>query len=125
MHRCVDIACMQLLIHVLKPLKALHAAGYGHCNIKPSNILQRQKHHDWILSDLGCAAPIGTMPPPTPAPPSPTRSVSHAIVVSLHQCMLPACNESDLVHANVCCRVGDATSEQLWTAAVLSPRGGR
>ena len=52
---------MQMLSQVLRSVKALHVAGYAHCNIKPSNILRRLKQHDWILSDLACAAPVGAM----------------------------------------------------------------
>ena len=53
---------MQLMSHVLRAVKALHGAGYAHCNIKPSNILRRPQQHDWILSDLSCAAPLGASP---------------------------------------------------------------
>ena len=50
---------MQLLSQVLRAVRALHATGYAHRNIKPSNILRRLKQHDWILADLACAAPLG------------------------------------------------------------------
>jgi serine/threonine protein kinase len=48
---------VQVLGQVLKALMALHGAGYAHCNIKPSNILQREKQHDWVLSDFACCRP--------------------------------------------------------------------
>jgi serine/threonine protein kinase len=61
MCQCIERACVQLLSQVLKTVKALHGSGYAHRNIKPSNILQRHKHHDWILADLACAAPLGML----------------------------------------------------------------
>ncbi|NJR41439.1 MAG: hypothetical protein HC767_01035 [Akkermansiaceae bacterium] len=50
---------MQVLGQVLKSVTALHAAGYAHRNIKPSNILQRGKQHDWMLFDFSASCPIG------------------------------------------------------------------
>lgn len=52
-------ACMQLMIQVLRCLKVLHASGYAHQNIKPSNVMRRLDQHDWILADLSCAARLG------------------------------------------------------------------
>ena len=49
---------LQVLGQVLKAVKALHAVGYAHRNIKPSNIMRRLKQHDWVLSDFACAAPL-------------------------------------------------------------------
>lgn len=57
---------MQLLSQVLRTLISVHAAGYAHRNIKPSNILRRPKQHDWILTDFACAAAIGALPPTHP-----------------------------------------------------------
>jgi serine/threonine protein kinase len=53
------LVCMQLLSQVMRAVKALHGAGYAHGNIKPSNIIRRLKQHDWILTDLACAASFG------------------------------------------------------------------
>ena len=50
---------MQVLGQVLKTVKALHEEGYAHRNIKPSNILQRDKQHDWMLSDFAASCPVG------------------------------------------------------------------
>ena len=55
---------MQLISQLLRSVKALHGAGYAHCNIKPSNILRRLQQLDWILTDLACAAPLGAPPLP-------------------------------------------------------------
>jgi serine/threonine protein kinase len=58
---------LQVIGQVLKAVHVLHAQGYAHRNIKPSNILRRLKQHDWVLSDFGCAASLG-MPLPLPRP---------------------------------------------------------
>ena len=54
---------MQVLGQVLKTVKALHEEGYAHRNIKPSNILQRDKQHDWMLSDFAASCPVGMLLP--------------------------------------------------------------
>ena len=51
----------QVLGQVLKTVKALHDAGYAHRNIKPSNILQREKQHDWMLFDFSASCPVGAL----------------------------------------------------------------
>ena len=48
-----------MLGQVLKSVKALHGVGYAHRNIKPSNILQREKQHDWMLFDFSASCPVG------------------------------------------------------------------
>ena len=50
---------LQVLGQVLKVLDVLHEAGYAHRNIKPSNILQRDKQHDWMLSNFAASCPVG------------------------------------------------------------------
>jgi serine/threonine protein kinase len=45
----------------METLKALHAEGYAHCNVKPANIMRRRKEHDWILSDFDRAAALGAL----------------------------------------------------------------
>lgn len=57
---------MQVVGSLVKALKALHEAGYAHCNIKPSNILEHEKH-TWVLSDYASSCPLGTAPS-TPQP---------------------------------------------------------
>ena len=39
-----------------------HADWRVQPNIKPSNILRCPQQHDWILSDLACAAALGASP---------------------------------------------------------------
>jgi serine/threonine protein kinase len=50
---------VQVLGQVLQTLAALHEAGFAHRNIKPSNILQREQQHDWMLFDFSASCPVG------------------------------------------------------------------
>ena len=53
------LAYVQLLSQVMRSVKALHGAGYAHCNIKPSNTLRIRQHHDWALADFPSCCPAG------------------------------------------------------------------
>ena len=53
---------MQVLGQMLKSLKALHDEGFAHRNLKPSNILHRKSHNDWVLADFACAAILSASP---------------------------------------------------------------
>ena len=55
----VLLLLLQIVGQVLKAVVALHGAGLAHRNIKPSNIIQRFKQHDWILSDFAASCPFG------------------------------------------------------------------
>lgn len=50
---------LQILGQVMKSVTALHGTGLAHRNIKPSNIIQRPKQHDWVLSDFAASCPFG------------------------------------------------------------------
>ena len=54
---------MQVLINCARALEKLHATGWAHGNVKPSNILRLNVGLDWTLIDFGCAAQIGMRPP--------------------------------------------------------------
>lgn len=54
-----DMHGMQVLYQVAEALKALHAAGYAHRNLKPSNIVRCTGSSAWSFLDFGCAARIG------------------------------------------------------------------
>lgn len=47
---------------MLKSLKALHDGGFAHRNLKPSNILRRKSHNDWVLVDFACATILSAPP---------------------------------------------------------------
>jgi hypothetical protein len=53
-----DSMPVQVLGQMLNGVTALHAQGYAHRNIKPSNILRRLKQHDWVLSDFAFSVPL-------------------------------------------------------------------
>jgi serine/threonine protein kinase len=52
----------QVLGQILKSLKAMHDGGYAHRNLKPSNVLRRGSHNDWVLADFACAAVLSALP---------------------------------------------------------------
>ena len=43
---------------LIESIRAVHAAGFVHCDIKPENIMQRPDTHRPILIDFGSAHPI-------------------------------------------------------------------
>lgn len=56
----LDLKRVQVLGQMLKSLKALHEGGFAHRNLKPSNILHRRSHKDWVLADFACAVVLST-----------------------------------------------------------------
>jgi hypothetical protein len=52
---------VQVLGQMLKSLKALHDGGYAHRNLKPSNVLRRRSHNDWVLADFACTAILSAL----------------------------------------------------------------
>ena len=47
---------------VTRTVAQLHAAGYVHRGIKPSNVLKLIQENKWVVSDYACTAPNGTLP---------------------------------------------------------------
>lgn len=74
---------MQVVGQVGKGLQALHASGYAHCNLKPSNIMRRPKKHDWVLSDFCDCSPAGAPPHKIPPLRRRTHACIHPVVAHL------------------------------------------
>ena len=50
---------MQVLFHVAQKLQQIHAAGFAHRDVKPSNVILDSRSKQWMLIDFASAAPIG------------------------------------------------------------------
>ena len=58
----IQVERVQALVGVARMVAALHAAGYVHRNIKPTNVLRHLTKHEWVVSDYATTAPIGVHP---------------------------------------------------------------
>jgi serine/threonine protein kinase len=52
-------ACMQVLRHIALRVRALHDAGYVHCNLSPEAIKWYPRENRWMLCEFGHAARAG------------------------------------------------------------------
>lgn len=50
---------LQVLAVIAERISALHAAGFGHRNLKPDNVLYRPRDQTWRLIDFANAARLG------------------------------------------------------------------
>jgi len=53
-----EVQRKDFIVLLLECVKAIHAAGYLHCDIKPANIMERAGDHRPLLIDFGSAHPI-------------------------------------------------------------------
>ena len=54
---------LQVLVHVAKRLRDMHAAGYVHRDVKPGNIMLLPRKNWWTVIDFGCTARTGELAP--------------------------------------------------------------
>ena len=69
------LAVLNILCSVTQRVAELHAAGFAHRDIKPANVIWQPRTASWAVTDFGCAAPLGTQPPPHPSVSLPQETI--------------------------------------------------
>lgn len=100
---------LHVLAVVAERISAIHAAGFGHRNLKPENILFRPHDQSWRLVDFANAARLGAPPVPNPHSPSQLRHPSPTLTRPLLNLVPPY----HPPHAVRCCARPLAHSEPV------------
>lgn len=93
-----SMVSVQVLCDVAQRLQNLHAAGFVHGSVQPSNILWLTSVMGWTLTDFDCAAAIGAVSAAPTLLHGTCRLPSGYITTERHLCAGEACHWSGNVH---------------------------
>ena len=118
---------VQVLCDVAMRLQNLHAAGFMHGSVQPSNILWLRPVMSWTLTDFDCAAAIGAVSAAPTLLHVTCNLASGYVTTERHLCAGEACHGSGNVHytpPEVAAAATSADAEADAPTSTLEKRGG-